>query len=66
MKDYRMLFVDIHGQVRAVKVLRCPDDGTAVQLAEKHSNGAAFELRDNDRIVMKSKTAREFPTQSVP
>jgi len=65
MKNYRMLFYDLHEQVRAIKEFRCPDDGTAIRLAAKHSNGAAFELRDNNRIVMRSKAAREFPTNSV-
>lgn len=51
MTDYCICFLDIHGQIRGTKAFNSSDDAAAIRRAEKEAAGAAFELRQGDRIL---------------
>jgi hypothetical protein len=60
MVDYRLYFLDPDGKVVHAVELQCPNDDSALQLAETHADGRPMELWSLKRRV------RTFPARAVP
>jgi hypothetical protein len=53
MPFYRQYFLDISDHIRGMKEFNSSEDTAAVQVADENANGAAYELWDQDRLVVR-------------
>ena len=56
MLFYRQYFLNFSDRICGMKEFNSPDDATAIQVADRNSNGVAYELWELDRLVQRQDT----------